>query len=98
MKLLLHRSFVFALQVTISQAGIATQTLLVTLSLMQRSEEKEIKITQHDCAQSRDEPCAFSTNGTRTLSLTSERLTTTPPGLPVCSSELMRQSAVFNLN
>ena len=98
MKLLLHRSFVFALQVTISQAGIAAQTLLVTLSLMQRSEEKEIKITQHDCAQLRDEPSAFSTNGTRTLSLTSECLTTTSLGLPVCSSELMHQSAVFNLN
>ena len=50
MKLLLHRLFVFALQVTISQADIAAQTLLVTLSLMQCSEEKEIKITQHDCA------------------------------------------------
>ena len=54
MKSLLHRSFVFALQVTISQAGIAALTLPVTLSLMQHSEEKEIKITQHDCAQSRD--------------------------------------------
>ena len=41
MKSLLHRSFVFALQVTISQAGIAAQTLPVTLSLMQRSEEKK---------------------------------------------------------
>ena len=98
MKLLLHRSFVFALQVTIFQAGIATQTLPVTLSLMENFEEKEIKITQHDCAQSRDEPSAFSTNGTRTLSLTSECLTTTPPGLPVRSSELMHQSAVFKLN
>ena len=62
MKSLLHRSFVFALQVTISQAGVAAQTLPVTLSLMQRSEEKEIKITQHDCTQSRDEPSSFSTN------------------------------------
>ena len=51
MKLLLHRSFVFALQVTISQAGIAAQTLPVTLSLMENFKEKEIKITQHDCAQ-----------------------------------------------
>ena len=76
----LYRSFVFALQVTISQAGIAAQTPPVTLSLMQGSEEKEIKITQHECAQSQDEPSAFSTNGTQTLSLTSERLTTTPPG------------------
>ena len=41
MKLLLHRSFVFALQVTISQAGIAAQMLPVTLSLMQRFEEKK---------------------------------------------------------
>ena len=98
MKSLLHRLFVFALQVTITQACIAAQILPVTLSLMQRSEEKEIKATQHDCAQSRDEPSAFSTNGTRTLSLTSERLTTTPPGLPVRSSELMRQRVVFNLN
>ena len=98
MKLLLHRSFVFALQVTTSQAGIAAQTLPVTLSLMQRSKEKKIIITQHDCAQSQDKPSAFSTNGTCTLSLTSERLTTTPPGLPVRSSELMRQSTVFNLN
>ena len=98
MKLLLHRSFVFALQVTISQAGIAAQTLPVTLSLMQLFEEKEIKITQHDCAPSRDEPSAFSTNGTRTMSLTSECLTTTPPGLTVRSLELTRQSAVFNLN
>ena len=100
MKLLLHRSFVFALQVTtgMSQAGIAAQTLPVTLSLMQNFEEKEIKITQSDCVQSRDEPSTFSTNGTQTLSLTSECLTTAPPGLPVCSSELMRQSAVLKLN
>ena len=97
MKSLLHRSFVFALQVTISQAGIAAQTLPVSLSLMQRSKEKKKK-TQHDCAQLRDKPSVISTNGTRTLSLTSERLTTTPPGLLVRSSELMRQSAVFNLN
>ena len=40
MKLLLHRSFVFALQVTIFQAGIAAQTLPVTLSLMENFEEK----------------------------------------------------------
>ena len=94
MKLLLHRPFVFALQVTISQAGIAAQTLSVTLSLMQGSKEKEIKITLHDCAQSRDEPSAFSTNGTRTLSSTSERAyhyTTN-------AMQVMRQSAVFNLN
>ena len=61
MKSLLHQSFVFAHQVTISQAGIAAQTLPVTLSLMLRSKEKEIKITQHDCAQSRDEPSVLST-------------------------------------
>ena len=69
---------------------------------MQNFEEKEIKITQHDCVQSQDEPSAFSTNGTQTLSLTSECLTTTPPvrssELPVRSSELMRQSAVLKLN
>ena len=47
---------------SISQAGIAAQTLPVTLSLMQHSEEKEIKITQRDCAQSQDKPSAFSTN------------------------------------
>ena len=70
-------------------------TLPVTLSLMQNFEEKEIKITQHDCVQSRDEPSTFSTNGTQMLNLTSECLTTTPPGLPVRGSELMRQSAVF---
>ena len=52
MKLLLHQSFVFTLQVTISQAGIAAQTLPVTLSLMQNFEENKIKITQHDCVQS----------------------------------------------
>ena len=94
MKLLRHRSFVFALQVTISQAGIAAQTLLVTVSLMQGSEEKETKITLHDCAQSWDEPSAFSKNGTQTLSSTSERAYyyTTK------ATQLMRQSAVFNLN
>ena len=100
MKLLLHRSFVFALQVTSLKLALLPKpgTLPVSLSLMQNFKEKEIKITQHDCVQSRDEPSAFSTNGTRTLSLTSECLTTTPPGLPVRSSELMRQSAVFKLN
>ena len=94
MNLVLHRSFVFAFQVTISQAGIATQTLLVTLSLMQGFEENEIKITLHDCAQLRDDPSAFSTNGTRTLSSTSEgsyHYTTK-------ATQVMHQSAVFNLN
>ena len=42
---------------------------------MQRSEEKEIKMTQHDCAQLRDEPSVFNTNGTQTLRLTSKHLT-----------------------
>ena len=96
MKLLLPRSFVFALQVTtgISQAGIAAQILPVTLSLMQGSEEKEIKITLHGCAQLRDTPSAFSTNGTRTLSSTSERAY----HYTVKATRLMLQSAVFNLN
>ena len=94
MKLLLHRSFVFELQVTISQAGIAAQTLPVTLSIMQGSEQKEIKITLHDCAQSRDEPSAFSTNGTLMLSSTSE----CAYNYTSKATQLMRQSAVFNLN
>ena len=54
---------------------------------MQNFEEKEIKITQHDCVQSRDEPSAFSTNGTQMLSLTSECLTTTPPGAGATSTQ-----------
>ena len=59
---------------------------------MENFEEKEIKITQHDCVQSRDEPSAFSTNGTQTLSLTSECLTTTPPGAGATSTEYAVQS------
>ena len=94
MKLLLHRLLVFAFQVTISRAGIAAQTLPVTVSLMKGSEEKEIKITLHNCAQSRDKPSTFSTNGTRLLSLTSERAY----HYTTKATQLMRQSSIFNLN